>query len=102
MQAKVTKLTKWKYIYKRYKCINIQMFPFLSIAFRSKYFNEQPKPICSAVIVMNGKIMLLYCLYISVLYINTEAGKIDSLPYAIIEMSNCYSQRSLDLLPSLL
>ena len=56
------------------------MFPFPSIAFRRMvYFNQQPKPTCSAVIVINGKIMLHYCLYISVPYIDTEARKIDSL-----------------------
>jgi hypothetical protein len=75
-----------------YKCINVYMFPFLSIPFRIMlYINQQQKPICSAVIAINGKIMLPPCLYISEPYIDTEARKIVSLPYAIIEMSNCYS-----------
>ena len=71
------------------------MFPFLSIVFRRMlYFNLHQKPTCSAVIAINGKIMLLHCLYISVPYIDTEAGKTVSLSYKIIEKSNCYSQKT--------
>jgi len=51
--------------------------------------------------LINGKIILSHCLYISRLYIDTEAPKIDSLPYAIIEKPNSYSQRILGLVPFL-
>jgi hypothetical protein len=56
------------------------------------YFNKQQKTICIVVTAINGKIMLLHCLYISVPYIVNEAGKPGSLPYANIEKSKCYSQ----------
>ena len=78
------------------------MFPFLSIAFRRMHFNQEEKPICNVVTVINGKIMLDHCLYISGLYIDTEARKIDSLPYAIIGKSNCYSHPFLGLFSFLL
>jgi len=55
-----------------------------------------------AIIVINSKILLLHCLYISRPYIDTEADKIDSSPYAIVEKSNCNTQRFLGLFPFLL
>ena len=42
------------------------MFPGLSFSFLKTYYNQQQKPTYSAVIVINGKITPLHCLYISV------------------------------------
>jgi len=61
---------------------------------RMLYHNQQQKPFCIAIIVINGKIMLPHCLYISGPYIDTEIGKTGSLPYAVIEKSKCYSQNT--------
>ena len=56
-----------------------KFFHFLQLFVRGMvYFNQQPNPTYSAVIVSNGKITPLHCLYISVPYIDTEACKIDS------------------------
>jgi len=39
------------------------------------YINQQQKPTYIAIIVINVKIMLFHCLYISRPYIDTEARK---------------------------
>jgi hypothetical protein len=63
------------------------------------YPNQQQKPICIAVIVINVKIMLRHSIYISGPYTDTAAGKTDWLPYSIIENSSCYSKYILVLFP---
>jgi len=57
------------------------MFPFLSIVLpRMLCCNRQQKPTFIAVIVINGKITPLHCLYISVPYIDTEAANLIHFP----------------------
>jgi hypothetical protein len=63
------------------------------------YFNQEQKPTCSAIIVIDGKIKLPHCLHVSGPYIDTEARKIDSLPYAIIEKFNCCSHPFFKFVP---
>jgi hypothetical protein len=93
MYAKFTKLTNWKQLYKWYKCINVSFF---SIAFIACCILINSKtPICSAAILINVSVMLPHFLHISRQYIDTITCKNDSLPYEIIEKSNCSSQRFL-------
>lgn len=69
---------------------------------RMLHCNQQQKHFYIDVILINGKIILLHFLYISVPYIDTEARKFDSLPYAVIKKYSCHSHPFLGLLRFLL